>query len=411
MQRYQSGADYSANPKPRQEVNPSRHDPDHDPANIQFDDNPFGLAAHELEPEPVKSYLLDTIQITDDRDSASLEEVGNSLNGTDFESLKNETKKRFGEFQQRKHITQQLNEHLKREAAPYSPTEKAYRRAMTCSHSLMQDAVSETERAVTVRFVTQSCEQRTCINCLRRRAAKLWQQYAEPLREFKSPQLVTLTIPNAPETDLIGAIDGMQKTFNQIRNKINQDRSRGQSELKASGVRKLEITYNSERNDYHPHFHLVINSAEAGDQLISEWLKRYPAANHAAQDMRPVKDQGSLSELFKYFTKIHTKTGNEGYNIKAIHVMFQAIQKKRVVQPFGDVKAAKPEKRDSNEPSFKYLYYVDSSIAWHAFDNAGGGYWDGGTAWDWDPEARDYKRRGNRTEHLGGRVLPDIVTV
>ena len=63
---------------------------------------------------------------------------------------------------------------------------------------------------------------------------------------------ITLTVPNVLKESLREEIENFNISFNRLWKT---------KEFKAFNkgfIRKLEITYNEERNDYHPHFHLVV---------------------------------------------------------------------------------------------------------------------------------------------------------
>ena len=235
----------------------------------------------------------------------------------------------------------------------------------------------------------------------------LWRQYAKPVSQLAAPHLTTLTIPNIPASLLNAAIDQMQNRFRQITDRMRKEASRAGRDYTAGGIRKLEITYNQQRDDYHPHLHLIVDSEQTGNRLVDEWLSRWPQASHAAQDVRAA-DLASLCEVFKYFTKIHTKT-EEAYNTQAIHTMFCAIQNRRVIQPF-NLRAAVDVAEEKQADPLQVLYYVPPEVDRWASQNGKGwspGYWDGGTAYDWCDIQRDYVCRYDR-QRLGNLELPTI---
>jgi len=195
---------------------------------------------------------------------------------------------------------------------------KQYWSTFHCCSVLLQDG-----NKITGKY----CNNRWCIVCNRIRTAKLINGYLPAINEnIKKPYFVTLTIPNIPEHELKPAIIEMIKTIRRV-----TDLFRNRREFRLKGIRKIECTYNSRRNDFHPHLHLLIDGEKESRQLIDYWLKSYPDANIEAQDMRPA-NKDSLIELFKYSTKLIAKTKTE---VKALNGVFKALRKKRVFQPIG----------------------------------------------------------------------------
>ncbi len=103
----------------------------------------------------------------------------------------------------------------------------------------------------------KSCKNRFCPFCAWKKARK--DAYALSIMvkflqiEHKKEFLfLTLTAPNVPAEELENEI----KRFNAAFKKMMK---RKQIEPIIKGyVRKLEVTYNKKRNDYHPHFHILI---------------------------------------------------------------------------------------------------------------------------------------------------------
>jgi len=161
---------------------------------------------------------------------------------------------------------------------------------------------------------------------------------------MSTPYFLTLTVPNVPEYQLRSTIELMAKNFNLIRRSVKR-----YSNWFIIGVRKLECTYNDVRNDYHPHYHMIIDANEAQlQEVVTKWLKYWPQANMKAQDYRPCKDEGSMLELFKYFTKLYKKDSNGKYSASAYHLdkIFQAVYRKRTFQPYGGIRKVKEELDD-----------------------------------------------------------------
>ena len=102
-----------------------------------------------------------------------------------------------------------------------------------------------------------SCKNRFCPICAWRKAKKdalalsVMMEYikAEHQKEFI---FLTLTAPNVPAEELNDEIKDYNKAFQRLMQRQEVKR------VVKGYARKLEITYNQERNDYHPHFHVLI---------------------------------------------------------------------------------------------------------------------------------------------------------
>jgi hypothetical protein len=233
-----------------------------------------------------------------------------------------------------------------------SPLNKAYRRTLfDCCSTIMQEG-----KKLTARY----CDARWCNTCNRIRVAKLLNGYLKPLSELKNPHFVTLTIPNVNKAELKPVIAGMIRTFQNI---VKANRRAGNA---LNGVRKLECTYNAVFDTYHPHFHMIIDGNENGNAFIAEWLKRYPFADIKAQDNRPCKGIEGLKELFKYTTKIVTKTGNSSPHmiyVSALDTTFKAMYGVRTFQSFGNVKMVKEEIEELEADEYEDIEAVEF-IVW-----------------------------------------------
>ena len=198
-----------------------------------------------------------------------------------------------------------------------SPLKDSYWSTYHCTNVILQEG--NTTRS-------KYCKQRWCKTCNNIRTANLMNGYREPLSKLINPQFVTLTIPNVKEQRLKQTIEGMQLNFVAIKRSIERE-----SKSKIKGLRKVECTINATRNDYHPHYHLIIEGKENAERIVSEWLKKYPKAVRKCQDIQKAKD-GTMQEMFKYFTKLITK---ETFQPKQMDIVFRAMKGKRVFQAFG----------------------------------------------------------------------------
>jgi triphosphoribosyl-dephospho-CoA synthetase len=143
--------------------------------------------------------------------------------------------------------------------------------------------------------------------------------------------MVTLTIPNCKAEQLKDTIDLMNQTVRRITDMFRKRK------LMFRAVRKLEVTYNDLRNDYHPHFHFVVEGEEQSSLLLSEWLRRLPSTTFAAQDIREFN--GDLREMFKYVTKLFTKDKETGkhkeVNVQSLDIILRTLHGRRTFQNYG----------------------------------------------------------------------------
>jgi hypothetical protein len=211
-----------------------------------------------------------------------------------------------------------------------SPMNKSYWSTFHCSKSILQEGD---------KLKSRYCNQRWCLVCNRIRTAKLMIGYLPSIDGMKDPQFVTLTRPNVKGSYLRSTFGSMQSTFVQCKDTL------GKRGITLIGIRKVETTYSVPRDDFHPHFHFIIDGKKESEALKTEWLKRNPKALHYLQNVKPCTDP---IELFKYFTKLLTKDGQ--FLAEPMDKAFRAMKGKRVFQPFGGIKKHS-EDIDVNESS------------------------------------------------------------
>lgn len=250
-----------------------------------------------------------------------------------------------------------------------SPLHKAYWNTYHCASIL-----ERTGDKVTAQY----CKNRWCLVCNRIRTAQLINTYRSIAMEWDQRLFVTLTVPNCSGDLLPDTIQEMEQALRRITDVFRKRSKKGNGQSLVA-IKKLEVTYNPTRKDYHPHFHLLCDSDQVATDLIQEWLKRFPAATREAQDMRE-GDNNALVECFKYFTKIITKVRNgdkttTSVNVEALDTIFQAIKGKRTFQPIGFKQPAKMEEKSEEEEK------ADQELA-HQVDQV--------TIFEWDKDAVDW---------------------
>lgn len=243
----------------------------------------------------------------------------------------------------------------------------------TCTNSNLYKSYTITSECCNVLVQTGKqltgcyCKQRWCTICNRIRTAKMINTYSEHLDNFTNPYFLTLTIENVND-EVFTEKNILKKTLKkmqQLWSKILTDLNRIKKQKKRfepyilQGVKKLECTYNFEEHTYHPHYHFITENENIAFDILQRWLfwsKNFKFnVNHKGQDVRPLEGKKGYLELFKYFTKIVSKTNEievielsnnnfkskkkEAIVIPALDTIFNAMSGKRVYDSFGiDVK-------------------------------------------------------------------------
>jgi hypothetical protein len=211
----------------------------------------------------------------------------------------------------------------KKLASLNSPLQKSYKSSLVCASVLTQ---------VGADFTSMYCNQRWCIVCARNRTAILINGYVKQIEAMPQKYFVTLTAPNCDERFLQKTVKDYYRAINLISRKIRE-----RDKVKFAGLRKFECTYNTDDDTYHPHYHLIINSANAAHLFKQYWLEHFPNAMSTYQVVK-VADDDSVKELFKYFTKVVSKSKKQLSPVvctAALDKIFRAIKGQRTFQPMG----------------------------------------------------------------------------
>lgn len=211
------------------------------------------------------------------------------------------------------------------------------------------------------------CKNRWCMVCNSIRTAQLINGYAPVLLDWSDRYMVTLTIKSASEDDLYDLIREMQRNFSKIRERFKKSFRRGKT-ARLVCLRKLECTHNPITNEYHPHYHLIVKGLENAKLILKHWKGYFPIerVNEKAQDIRKCDDR-SVKELFKYFTKIISKSkGRQFINSTSLHHIFTCFRGLRVFQPIG-CKSLKSEENANKisidfEDIFPEVYEWEQSV-------------------------------------------------
>lgn len=238
------------------------------------------------------------------------------------------------------------------ESNPDSKLKRSYDASTYCNSVLLQEGQ---------KLTGTYCKNRWCATCNRIRTAKLINGYEPALKLLDSPQFVTLTKRTVPGCMLPKSVEFMAETWRKVLN------DREGRKMKIKGVRKAECTERP-NGHYHYHFHAIVSGRDEAEWLVSRWLKAMGSlADSKAQDIRAA-DHGSMIELFKYFTKLTKKGKRELIDFKRMDVIFNALHRKRVYQPFGGIRPVSEEIDEIESISYDFLEQAEQVWNWNADD-------------------------------------------
>lgn len=243
-----------------------------------------------------------------------------------------------------------------------SPFRQKYLKAIICSRELT---------AKDGKITGIYCNQRFCITCNRIRTAKLINKYLGQLQKIEDAQFITLTLKNCKAEELPDRVKFMIKTWGIIQKKFYKKGN-------TIGFRKIEITYNQKFNDYHPHFHAIINTKTNAEKVVTNWIKAVKEAgieiDPAWQNIKPAK-AGSEKELMKYTTVLLPKRKKgqswedllekDGYirkHLQSQDIIYRALDKIRTFQYFGFKQNETEPEQDSLEEEKLQTEAQESSL-------------------------------------------------
>ena len=237
---------------------------------------------------------------------------------------------------------------------------------MTDCGSVLQFAVAKggEKRLYRANF----CRDRMCPGCQRRKSLILFHQVKNVCHAIQTDfpnyryLLLTLTVPNVKADELSDEISHLHKSWDRMSRRAFFKKS-----IKGY-FRALEVTYNGERDDYHPHLHILLcvppsyfkKTYISRDKWLQYWQEatRYPEITQV--DVRTVKpnpkrpEKDALASATAEVAKYASKPSNylaKWYDgtYRAVHEVVrglaQGIARKRLVS-FGGIMKEYAEKLD-----------------------------------------------------------------
>lgn len=197
-------------------------------------------------------------------------------------------------------------------------------------------------------YKANSCKNRFCPVCAWRKARKdalglsLMMQYIKQ-QERKEFIFLTFTTPNVQNEQLEDEIKHYNKSFKKM-----VERKKVKSIIKGY-VRKLEITYNKKRDDYNPHFHVLIavNKSYFTDKRYyisqQEWLDLWRDVTGISEitqvQVQKIR-QNNNKELYE-MAKYSGKDSDYLINQKVFDAFYKSLKGKQVLVYSGLFKEAR----------------------------------------------------------------------
>ena len=212
-------------------------------------------------------------------------------------------------------------------------------------------------------YKANSCKNRFCPVCAWRKARKdalglsLMMQYIKQ-QENKEFIFLTLTTPNVMCEELENEIKRYNNSFRKLikRKKVG-------SVIKGY-VRKLETTYNKKRDDYNPHFHVLIavNKSYFTDKRYyisqQEWLDLWRDVTGISEitqvQVQKIR-QNNNKELYE-MAKYSGKDSDYLINQKVFDAFYKSLKGKQVLVYSGLFKEAKKKLKNGD---LDYLKEID----------------------------------------------------
>ncbi|MGV3066503.1 protein rep, partial [Staphylococcus simulans] len=212
-------------------------------------------------------------------------------------------------------------------------------------------------------YKANPCKNRFCPVCAWRKARKdalglsLMMQYIKQ-EEKKEFIFLTLTTPNVTSEHLENEIKAYNHAFQKMfkRKKVNT--------IAKGYVRKLEVTYNQKRDDYNPHFHVLIavNKSYFKDtkSYISqkEWLNLWRDVTGIDEitqvHVQKIK-QNNNKELYE-MAKYSGKDSDYLINQKVFDTFYKSLKGKQILVYSGLFKEARKKLKNGD---LDYLKEVD----------------------------------------------------
>lgn len=262
-------------------------------------------------------------------------------------------------------------------------SERTFEYMRECSTFIELIATQDKKHKKTVR--SNSCKNRFCPICSWKKSQKDGMKIAVIMQAIKEELdyeflLLTLTTPNVPAEELDNEIREMSKAYNHL------TKLKAFKQIAKGNMRKLEVTYNKKRDDYNPHFHVLIavNRSYFNSRYYikqSEWLEMWRETTGKtgidengkdeliALDIRRVKT-GENETAYLEMAKYSAKDSDFNTSQKVFDTFYKSLKGKRIITYSGIFKDYAKKYDDKKLECYKELdtnvYTLFIRATWNA---------------------------------------------
>ena len=177
------------------------------------------------------------------------------------------------------------------------------------------------------------CRDRMCPLCSRARSRESGHRVHDICKKMDDPRFLTLTMPHSSDS-LAAQLDRVMSTFRELR------KTDAWCKYVTGGVWSLEVTYNVNKQEWHPHIHVLID----GDYFPQPEIKAEWSKIHRQECIVDVRRPGSRRDAARYIAKYVSK-GVEltTWPWDVVREYAKAIKRRRTIHTFGHCHGMKAE--------------------------------------------------------------------
>lgn len=189
-----------------------------------------------------------------------------------------------------------------------------------------------------------TCKLRWCPACRQTASIQTRRWLNEALKDITPNEwkLITFTVKHSND-DLSRQISFLRKSFRRLRQR------KFWREHVTGGIMVLEINYNEDKQQWHPHLHILARASYmAQKELSNQWLQ--VTRNSMIVDIRAIyKAEFAINYVCKYITKPPPPAVLK--TPKRIDEYVTSIHGARLIQKFGDLPKLVPEQEEPDYPT------------------------------------------------------------